>query len=340
MRLLLLPAQVGKTETWSVRDARRHIARATAARVARLLSEGANRNGAPIKAAEIAILVRTKSDIPEVQMALTEVGVASVAMSESCVLESVEADHVADCLRAWLEPSNLRRLHTALASPLFEFKVGQLFTLRENEEALNNALGRMATAAELWRTKGFGAAFRSILMEYETMPRLAGEVGGERALTNYLHIAEILNRVERERKLTPSALLRWLESPTLSGFAENEAASLRLESEERGVRILTMHKAKGLEFDVCFVLSGWSDPEKRRNDRQFFSERTELDEHGNLRRVVDARYCAVRAAEESRLSEEKRLLYVSLTRARTLCFLAVPAVETVSYTHLTLPTKA
>ena len=76
---------------------------------------------------------------------------------------------------------------------------------------------------------------------------------GERRLTNLLHLAECLHQAAETHE-SPDALLRWLQRSGATGAAD-DAAQLRLESDQNLVQIVTIHKAKGLEFPSCSARS-------------------------------------------------------------------------------------
>ncbi len=80
--------------------------------------------------------------------------------------------------------------------------------------------------------------------------------------------------------------------PTLAAFLEHVSLVMDVESGEGGARvsIMTLHAAKGLEFDMVF-LPGW--------EEGLFPHQRALDENGR-----------------AGLEEERRLAYVGITRAR------------------------
>jgi len=80
----------------------------------------------------------------------------------------------------------------------------------------------------------------------------------ERALTNYLHIFEILQEEAARAHVTFRELVRghWVRMSTEPRLPPgNERNMQRLESDAEAVQVMTVHKAKGLEADVVFCMA-------------------------------------------------------------------------------------
>ena len=132
-------------------------------------------------------------------------------------------------------------------------------------------------------------------------------------LTNLAHLSELLQAHAQERGATPESLLAHLracvEDP--NRWDGEEAAELRLESDAAAVKLLTVHRSKGLEFPFVFLPMLW-DPPSLRVDRPFLvrGETPEIDAGSE---DFDARK---EADQQEQFEESLRLLYVGLTRAK------------------------
>ena len=99
----------------------------------------------------------------------------------------------------------------------------------------------------------------------------------------------------------------------------SEDAELRLEDDEALVKIVTVHKSKGLQYPVVFVPFLWSckpvDPARA----VYFHD-------AGMTPCIDLGSAELETnwliAEKERLAEDMRLLYVALTRARSKVYLA------------------
>ena len=101
-----------------------------------------------------------------------------------------------------------------------------------------------------------------------------------------------------------TGILNWLGQEMQAGNnAPREECELRLESDEKAVRIITVHKSKGLEFDVVFCPYVWSDANARaafHDPRENYrltldlsdnEEHKPLDGKGSARRSAAAFLC-------------------------------------------------
>jgi exodeoxyribonuclease V beta subunit len=161
--------------------------------------------------------------------------------------------------------------------------------------------------------------FRQLLRETSVPDRLLSRHGGERRLTNVLHLAELLERAAAERQLGPAALLEWLGEQQRDDSNRGEHTEIRLESDANAVKILTVHKSKGLEFPIVYCPFLWSGPQTwGKSGPVIFHDddkRAQLDVDPDK----DRRCANLDIAKREAVAEELRVAYVALTRARHRC---------------------
>jgi exodeoxyribonuclease V beta subunit len=144
---------------------------------------------------------------------------------------------------------------------------------------------------------------------------------GERRNTNMLHLAEVLHQATVDRKLGMEGVLKYLAEQRTDDTRWAEEHQLRLESDETAVKLVTIHKSKGLEYPIVFCPFTWGDS-RLRNPEDPFMFHNEAD---RMRLTLDLgsperdRHRIL--AEKEQLAENLRLFYVALSRARNRCYL-------------------
>ncbi|MDH5245384.1 MAG: UvrD-helicase domain-containing protein, partial [Betaproteobacteria bacterium] len=307
--------------------ARTSAAQATAAEIARLITEGeAGRitiGDHRLRPADVAVLVRTHAQGGVVKRELARLEIGSVEMSQASVFQTPDAEDVERVLIAINQPSRDALLRGALATEMMGCDAAKVAAISSDESMLMGYAQRFAEYRELWLRQGVGVMYRRFLSDEIVSARMLRRDDGERRLTNLLHLGEQIHQAAATHG-SPDALLRWLATKRRDGAAD-EAAQLRLESDRNLVKIVTVHKAKGLEFGVVFCPFLWD------GNTKFGGTKPEGREYHDAdgRAVIDFRPDAeigddrdIRNAiwlEES--AESLRLTYVALTRAVHRCYL-------------------
>ena len=308
---------------------RRELASSAATEITRLLNLGAagqagfrTDDGAlqPLCPADIAVLVRDGGEAQAVRRQLARRGVRSVYLSDkNSVFESQEASDVLAWLRACAEPDSERLLRAALATVTLDRSLGELEALTENELAWESRVMQFRAYHQQWRRQGVLPMLRHLMQDFRLPQRLMAREEGERSLTNLLHLAELLQQAASELD-GEQALVRHLTEQLQAAQSRGaDEQVLRLESDDALVRVVTIHKSKGLEYPLVFLPFICS-------HRPVDGSRTLLryhDEQGELRIDLRPDAKAVERADGERLGEDLRLLYVALTRARHALWLGV-----------------
>jgi exodeoxyribonuclease V beta subunit len=249
------------------------------------------------KTGDMAVLVRDRYEAAAMREALAARGVRSVYLSErDSVFASPQAQDLWRVLRSVARPGDTRLLRAALLTHLWGLSWPELVALLDDEAAWETLVERFQGWQKLWRTQGVLPMLHRLLHDQALARQmLAQGATGERALTNVLHLGELLQAASGSLQ-GEGALLRYLEDQLRHPAATAETAQLRLESDAQLVQVVTLHKSKGLEYPLVFLpfLSNYR-PEKKASSR----------------------------TDDERLSEDVRLLYVALTRAKQALWLGV-----------------
>src|SRR6185295_5952188 len=148
---------------------------------------------------------------------------------------------------------------------------------------------------------------------------------GEQALANVLHVAELARQYESNGGLSFRGFVEELRVQAEGGQA---AEAPILEEGSEGVRLMTVHKAKGLEFPVVVLADMSAKLHSDRPDRLIDREKRAC--YMRLGRWTPIELAANEAIEIARDEQEGvRIAYVAATRARDL--LVVPAVGDVPW---------
>ncbi len=313
----------GEGDKWvSKREA--ELPRRVAAEIDRLLSSRATIGGERILPSDVAILCRTNAEAQSMQAALRELRIACVLQGDSSVFESVEAAELERVLRAMASPGEARALKAALATPIFGLDAAQLYELQDDEGEWDKWVRHFQAWHETWVAHGFIPSFRQMLGEGQAHERLLSLVDGERRLTNFLHLGELLQAEAVESRRGPLALVEWLAQMRADEEARRgavgEAAQIRLESDAEALKLLTVHKSKGLQYPIVYCPYLWGKSFLHDTDKRFLRFHDPAD--GNRLKLdlgSDDLEAHLALAEREALAENLRLLYVAMTRAKHRC---------------------
>ena len=325
MRIWTLPTRQGKYLFRS--EAMALAAQATAAEIARLICAGQSGQitltEKQLMPGQIAVLVPNHRQGQQVKAALAHLQISSVELSQENIFNTQDARDLEKIVLAILRPNRTTALYAALSTDTMGYDATALSALRENETALLATMSRFEIYHQTWLHRGFGFMFRRWLDQEQITKRLLAREDGERRLTNLLHLAELIQQASAEHP-APDDMVRWLsERKSEKG---DEVTQLRLESDRNLVKIVTIHKAKGLEYDIVFCPFLWDGYKNSKKNLEGVEYHTK--DNGW---VIDFRPEATGKSKEAnrirslRRSESDaewvRLAYVALTRAVQRCYL-------------------
>lgn len=328
---------------------------AVASEIVRLL-EGGRKNtesvdGDSLKPSHIAVLVRTNRQAGDIHEALKRRGVPAVIYGTGSVFTTLEAEELHRVLSAVVSPGDDRKVRAALATVYFGVDGNELERLKTDVAGWAAWTNRFAEWRKAWSRDGFVAMTRSMMNVASVRRNLLSVTDGERRLTNLLHLFELLQDVAHRERIGAEGLVQWLarrrgsaQIDESEGRVPSEENQVRLETDEDAVKVITIHKSKGLEYPIVFCPYLWdvhvpvrpkmdpspseedepaplengvlchdpTDPDRTRMVRDFGSDR--VSEH-------------IAAEAREGLSENARMLYVALTRARYRCIVVWGALK-------------
>ena len=316
---------------WSKEEADQRIPRLVARDILEFLASGAQvfderREGEDkwrtVEPRDLAVLVRKNRQARAIQQALREAGIPGVVHGADSVLQTEEAEEIAFVLQAILAPARRTQVRTAISTRLMGGSANGIASLETDEASLDEWLELFHDLARAWEEHGFARMFRELLDRKGAMARVLAWPDGERRMTNFLHVAELLHRAEADEDHRPASLLGWLGRQIASPGGDADAAELRLETDADAVDIVTMHRCKGLEYRVVWCPYLWDNLAVGGADAQLVrfhdpddDDRIKLDigpDSDDKARHLEQAVFEARA-------ENLRMMYVALTRARHQC---------------------
>ncbi len=318
----------------STGSARRVVAADLAADIGSFLGSGAAVAGpagpAPVRPADLAVLVRTNGEAAIVHAALVAVRVPSVVAGAGSVFATEAADHWLSLLEALEQPSSATRAARAALTSFLGWDIPGLVAAGAEAGAGDRAgpapgsrLEDVQASLYRWSgvlsERGVAALYETMAAETDLVARELAWAGGERRLTDLRHIAELLHASALESGARARRLTSWLRDRSSESGSDTapEDRSRRLESDAEAVQIQTIHRSKGLEFPIVYLPYMWTAfPD---NDLMPLYH----DSENGDRRTVDVggdrwegfQRHKTRAYDERR-AEDLRQAYVALTRAR------------------------
>ena len=259
--------------------------------------------------ADIAILVRTGVEAQAIRSALNRRGVASVYLSDKdSVFKTQEARDLAYWMRAVLAPMDTLKVKTALALPLLNLSTESLLELNEDGYRFDQYADRMKELGGVWLEHGILAMIRKTLSVFELPVQWLQSPHGQRKLSNVLQLSELL-QAQSVRVHGQKGLLDWLIHALSDESSDAEEHILRLESDAQLVKVVTIHKSKGLEFNVVMLPFATT----------FNSRDQSVEDQGDdaLEEESFSQNSSLKGPSKEEASRENiRLLYVALTRAK------------------------
>jgi DNA helicase-2/ATP-dependent DNA helicase PcrA len=262
--------------------------------------EALRRDGHPL--AEMAVLVRAGFQTRAFEERLITLGVPYRVVGGLRFYERAEIRDAIAYMRATVQPSDDLAFERIVNVP--RRGVGEAAMRAMHETARTDEIPLSAAAAKLVQTGGLRGKVKEAIgtllqsfARWRAMLEPEGHVvtvatmldeSGYTDMWKQDKSAEAPGRLENLKELVRALA----DFETLAGFLDH--VSLVMENEENAegdrVSLMTLHGAKGLEFDTVF-LPGW--------EEGLFPHQRAMDESGN-----------------KGLEEERRLAYVGLTRAR------------------------
>ena len=291
---------------------RDHIPADLAADVAALLAGGATFAGRPVTAGDVAVLVADSREAGLCQRALNAVGIPAVFTGDSDVLTSPAADAWVCLLEAFDQTHRSGLVRAAAASVFFGHSPAALAA--GGDELTDTVAATLRDWAEHVRNGGPAAVFEAAKLA-GIGARVLTRPDGERMMTDLTHISQVLHELVHRDRLGTPALLAWLHQQR-ERKGRNTERSRRLDSDAAAVQIMTVWRAKGLQFPIVYLPFAFNRNIKLDDNPRFHDEHDQRCRHiGGPHDPDCPRAKALSATEQA--GDSLRVTYVALTRAQS-----------------------
>jgi ATP-dependent helicase/nuclease subunit A len=281
---------------------------------------------------DVAILLRKLTDIHDYLEPLRRQEIRYVVEGERHFYAAKEVIDAVNLLRAVENPHDRLAFVGVLRSPLGGLTDQQIYELHRQNLLDYRTAAKLAgkdfppTLIQLYDTLArlhdetrrlpIGAAVAHVFAMLPVDLLAACYFHGEQAVANLQKLAQQAELLGREGLTTLKEAIRQLEQRVLD--VKDEGESVLAEENLDAVRIMSIHKSKGLEFPIVILAGCQTGTEGRHSvdAEAMFDWSTGLT---GLRIGAISDLAGLYITEKTRLrnaEEQKRLLYVAMTRAR------------------------
>ena len=327
-------------------------------RQAALFVQNLLQSGTPPK--EIMVLARKRSRLSLMQSELQALHITSQQPEKTNLSDAPEVQDIVALLDVLVSTSHDLSLVRVLKSPLFGVTDDELvaifleqksankkseiifswFDLLQNSEQLSEQIRRLGTKLSLWKSWVDSVpphdALDAIYHDGDVLARFAAAAPATKrdsVLANLNALLSATLDIDQARYLTPYAFVRAMKAGLSSVNSANtdddtdmadatQTVKSPVTSDEKAVRLLTIHGAKGLEADVVIILDTDAKPAAAASMRVLVDWPGEAETPSSFvfqaseSRPAPSIIEAFEAEMKARQREELNALYVAMTRAK------------------------
>ena len=293
------------------------------------------RNGTtmrPITANDIVILLRAPNSMGGYyRSALEKKGIRCAAGGGGDLLRTKEITVLRSLLQAIHNPQQDIPLVSALVSPLFCFTADDLAAIRQSHrsrsiydalrtcdsEKVTNFLDLFSSFRAEAKVKTLSELLETIYVKTSIDSIFGIMEGGSERTANLENFYQLAVQFEGGGNCDLGRFLEYLDSMETKGLLSSAEPST-----EGCITIMSIHKSKGLEFPVVFLCGlshGFNKESSRAQvlcDKELCIGTSTADSERRVRYPTISKRGILAKMESDALSEELRILYVAMTRAK------------------------
>jgi exodeoxyribonuclease V beta subunit len=279
-----------------------------------------NKKTRSVTPSDIGILVATNKEAVKMKKELDRLGVPAITIDATRIFDTNEAKIIVDIIKAMFEP-NKQNVSKAILNT---------FTNRTKNDLLSNLLDKdiewFKGVNKILTQKGIFQALKEFLKHYDVEDNILNNSSknSNRIISNIFQINELLHKKEKNSKLLPKELIHWFLM-MVNNDNSDSIFTQRLESDSDAVRIMTIHKSKGLAFNIVIATSlNYSNTNYHETVDVKYKNKYCFSLNKKHPELIDG-------YNSGKNEENRRLIYVTLTRAVYMCCVLVkPTKDSIS----------
>ncbi|WP_367670647.1 exodeoxyribonuclease V subunit beta [Sodalis-like secondary symbiont of Drepanosiphum platanoidis] len=271
-----------------------------------------------LKSSDITVLVRNKYEANLIYNELLELNIPSIYLSDNTsVFSTDEAKELLLILKASISPEKNNNIKCACATSIIGLNSAQIENINNNEYELEKIKENFSKYYNIWKNYGILSMIKNIITKYNMLNIYIKN--NKQKITNFLHLSELLQKKSflLENK---SLLIDWFYEKIKISDNPEDHEKIRLSNDKNLIKIMTIHKSKGLEFPIVFIPFAF---DFRKKNNLIFYNRKKYKKQLNLNYFSKN----LISSEEERLSEDMRLLYVAITRSIYHCSIGIATIK-------------
>lgn len=284
----------------------------------------------PIQPQQIGIITRQNKTGIEIKKRLNSIGIPAVMADETKVFQTYTATELYYILTAIQQPS-VAHINRALLSDICHYNLNTITAIQ-----LDNFFVLFQQYLDIWQHDGIYAVILKLVEDFKLKKRIETDSSNkeQRQYINLMQLTEIVHKAQITKHLSLPETLLWYHNLLSGKIPAADEHILRIENDDDAVQITTIHKSKGLEFDIVLLPElDFTLNKKYFSNKELLTINEQLDNYNSqyyslhIHDATEEDKAIILAQAEQ---ENRRLIYVALTRARHKLYIYSTALKTKS----------
>ncbi|WP_343188123.1 exodeoxyribonuclease V subunit beta [Buchnera aphidicola (Ceratoglyphina bambusae)] len=265
------------------------------------------------KKRDIVIIVKNYIEANYVKKYLKKYNIKYNYLSEKInIYKTKECNEILILLKSILDISNKKKMINAFSTFILSKSINEIYKISEYKNVWLKQTKIFKKYLNILKKRGILTLIKYLIKKNSKIELIKYND----KFKKYFFISKILEKKKFQIK-NFNNLIHWLENKIENTINSNEEY-LNKNEEKKSIKILTVHKSKGLEYPVViipFIMTF-----KQKNNILYYNKKNNTKKNINLKKKNKKNI-------NYNLSEDLRLLYVSLTRAIVHCTIILAAIK-------------